>query len=197
MRDEGLARGRSARAVVQPVEAAVRGRRCARRAPGSTPATRARRSAQIKLGLLASPREFRQPGRAASRRPALARIYELYERQLAEDAGPRLRRPRTRRGAGAARGRRAQAALAGPLLAGAGRRVPGHRARPGAAGADPRGATGRLLLRRRRGSDAVRLAARQRPTNDRPRPRATRGFRRISLAHNYRCPRRSSTRRAG
>jgi len=42
---------------------------------------------QIKLGLLASPREFsrRHAGQRADG-PALARIYELYERQLAEQA---------------------------------------------------------------------------------------------------------------
>ena len=77
--------------------------------------------------------------------------------------------------------RRARRALAVGLRARPGRRVPGHRAGAGAARAHARRAARRPLRRRRRGPDALRLAARERAPHDRPRRRlsgaATRGAR--------------------
>ena len=60
--------------------------------------------------------------------------------------------------------------LAGALRARAGRRVPGHRARAGAADRAARGAAGFAVLRRRRGPVHLRLAARLGAAGDRAGP---------------------------
>jgi DNA helicase-2/ATP-dependent DNA helicase PcrA len=126
---------------------------------------------QVKLGELASPEEFRSRADGREDGPALARIYELYERHLAEQQVHDfddlvLVAVRALRSDPELRGR-----WQAPLSPRAGRRVPGHRAGPGAAGADPRRAAGLPVLRRRRGPDPVRLASRERAADGRPRSR--------------------------
>ncbi len=159
----------------------------AARCPGAGGDRAAERVAAIRLGELAR----RRSGSANCPRDDAQPVHRprLLARRGREGAPAALRLRRHDRAGRAAAAHRSPGprALAVGVRPRPRRRVPGHRAGAGAAGADARRTARRPLRRRRRGPDAVRLAARERAPHASistpPIPRCAR----VALEHNYRC----------